>query len=71
MVLHDFSIAYRLLESGALDQFKGMFAAVLNGQLVGVGPDSVDLRLTVGQEQGIDPERIAVIHVFDATVLLG
>ena len=69
LILEDFKVAYRLLELGQLAQYSGQFVAVLNGQLVGVGPDSVDLRLKVGQEQRAHPNRIAIIHIFDEMVV--
>ena len=60
MVLEDFQAAYRLLESGGLDQYGGQFAAFLRGQLVGTGPDSVDLRMKVSQEQHVQATRDGV-----------
>jgi hypothetical protein len=69
MVLKDFKAAYRLLESGDLDAYGGLFAAFLHEQLVGTGPDSMDLRLKVSKEQHVHPERIAVIHVWNEAVL--
>jgi hypothetical protein len=69
MVLEDIKAAYRQLESGALDAYRGQFAAFLDGRLVGTGPDSVDLRMKVSQERQVHPERVAIIHVFDEAVL--
>ncbi len=69
LVLEDFKAAYRLLKTGGLAAYSGKFAAFFNGQLVGVGLDSVDLRKSVGQEQSVPPDRIAVIHVFDEAVV--
>jgi|SRR5438105_6490630 len=69
LVLDDFQAAYRQLESGALDQYRGEFAAFLNKQLAGTGPDSVDLRMKISQERDVDPERIAIIHIFNEPVL--
>src|SRR5438128_384194 len=40
LVLDDFQAAYRQLECGALDQYRGEFVAFLNKQLAGTGPDS-------------------------------
>ena len=69
LVLEDFKAAYQCLDSGGLDQYSGQFVAFLNGHLVGVGPDSVDLRMKIGQEQHVHPNQIAVIHIFDEVVI--
>ena len=69
LVLDDFPAAYQQLESGAIDQYGGEFVAFLNKQLAGTGPDSVDLRMKISQERHVDPERIAIIHIFNEPVL--
>jgi hypothetical protein len=69
LVLEDYKAAYRLLESGALDQLSGQFVAVLEGRLVGNGRNSMALRTKTSRDYKVDPERVAIIHVFDEVVI--
>jgi hypothetical protein len=68
-VLADFATAYRLLDQGELNEYRGQFVAVLSGRVAGAGPNSGKLRDQVSEAHRVDPERIAIIHVLDQTVI--
>jgi hypothetical protein len=69
IVLKDYSAAYKMLESGSLEEHRGKFVAFLNSKLVGAGIDQWELRLRVSAEQKVHPERVAIIHIIDEIVL--
>jgi len=63
-VLADFATAYRLLDSGELDAYRGQYVAILKRALAGGGRDASRLRQQVSHARHVHPERIAIIHVF-------
>jgi hypothetical protein len=68
-VLADFAAAYRLLDHGELNEYRGQFVAVLDGRVVGAGPNPGKLRDQVSESHRVDPERLAIIHVLDQAVI--
>ena len=69
LVLADYTAAYQLLDSGALDAYAGSYVAVVNGAVAGSGPDSAALRQQVSRERQLHPERMAIVHVFDEATI--
>jgi hypothetical protein len=65
LVRADYDTAYDLMQARQLDQYGGEHVAVLRGKVVGHGTNALDLRYTVAREQGIHPERLAMIYVYD------
>jgi hypothetical protein len=65
LVIADLLAARDLLESGQLDSYGGQHVAVLRGQIVGHGRNHLEVRHAVAREQGIHPERLAMIYVDD------
>jgi hypothetical protein len=61
----DYIAAHGLEESGQLDQYRGHYVAVLRGKVVGHGVDALELRSRVAREQGVHPERPAMIYLED------
>jgi hypothetical protein len=65
----DVVAAYDQLRTGTLNQYRGKFVAFLNSEVVGAGKDCVDLRSRLSRKLKVEPQRLAIIHVFDAMVL--
>jgi 3-mercaptopyruvate sulfurtransferase SseA len=65
LVRADYDTAYDLLKARQLDRYGGQHVAVLRGKVVGHGTNALELRYTVAREQGVHPERLAMIYVDD------
>jgi len=61
--LEDRECAWRVYCTGALDQYRGMWAAFLNGQFLGADPSPTALEQRVGQEHHVPPESVYTLYV--------
>ncbi len=63
LALSDLMVAHRLISSGQLDEHEGKHVAIVDGKVVGVGTDHVELRQRVSKVLGIPYERPAITVV--------
>ena len=64
-VLGDWRAGFEMLESGALDEFRGQFVAILNSKVVDSGSDQSKLRKAVARATNVEEERVVVMYVDD------
>lgn len=68
--LADYGVGQDLRERGELAAYAGEFVAILDGKVVGHGPDGFDLREQVAERLGIPPCRPAILRVFSEEDLI-
>jgi hypothetical protein len=62
-VLKDWAIGFQLDGAGQLNQYKGQFVVIYEGNVVGSGRDYTKLREEVAKKLSVHPERLVIFLV--------